>query len=144
MPLLWIGNTLASLSLSGNSPLVILLFMSADMLNDSMLATDFIILGPIPSNPIDSNRVPIQRVCQVFEFLVNYKLIRDWILISGTFHSLYPCTIHPLVSKYRKFVRVGKWTLFLWEKSKKSILRTSWRKHILRHLPVPISIQPQE
>ena len=37
------GNTLASLSLSR---------IRAAMLNDNMLAADFIILGPIPSNPI--------------------------------------------------------------------------------------------
>ena len=46
------GNTLANLSLSGNFPVVLLLFIRAAMLNDNMLATDFIILGPIPSNPI--------------------------------------------------------------------------------------------
>ena len=46
------GNTLANLSLSGNFPVVLLLFIRAAMLNDNMLAMDFIILGPIPSNPI--------------------------------------------------------------------------------------------
>ena len=52
LSLLWMGNTLANLSLSGNFPVVLLLFIRAAMLNDNMLATDFIILGPIPSNPI--------------------------------------------------------------------------------------------
>ena len=46
------GNTLANLSLSENFPVAILLFIRAAMLNDNMLATDFSILGPIPSNPI--------------------------------------------------------------------------------------------
>ena len=52
LPLLRIGNTLASLSLSGNFPVALLLFIRAAMLNDNMLATDFIILGQIPSNQI--------------------------------------------------------------------------------------------
>ena len=46
------GNTLASLSLSWNFPVALLLFIRAAMLNDNMLATDFIILGQIPSNQI--------------------------------------------------------------------------------------------
>ena len=46
------GNTLASLSFLGNFPVATLLFIRAAMLNDNMLATDFIILGPISSNPI--------------------------------------------------------------------------------------------
>ena len=46
------GNTLANFSLSGNFPVVLLLFIRAARLNDNMLATDFIILGPIPSSPI--------------------------------------------------------------------------------------------
>ena len=46
------GNTLANLSLSGNFLVVLLLFIRAAMLNDNMLTTDFIILGPILSNPI--------------------------------------------------------------------------------------------
>ena len=46
------GNTLASFSLSGNFLVTILLFIRAAMLNDNRLATDFIILGPIPSDPI--------------------------------------------------------------------------------------------
>ena len=46
------GNTLASFSLSGNFLVAIPLFIRAAMLNDNRLATDFIILSPIPSNPI--------------------------------------------------------------------------------------------
>ena len=52
LPLLCMGNTLASLSLSENFPVAKLLFIRAAMLNDNRLATYFIILGPIPSNPI--------------------------------------------------------------------------------------------
>ena len=43
---------ITSFSLSGNFPVAILLFIRAAMLNDNRLSTDFIILGPIPSNPI--------------------------------------------------------------------------------------------
>ena len=46
------GTTLASLSLSGNFPVAKLLFIRASMLNDNRLATNFIIVGPIPSIPI--------------------------------------------------------------------------------------------
>ena len=39
--------------------------------------------------------------------------------MGDTFLLLYPCTSHPLVSKHRKFVIVGKCNLFYGKKSEK-------------------------
>lgn len=52
LPLLQIGNTFASFSLSGSFAVTMLLFMRTAILVGNKLATDFNILGPVPSNPI--------------------------------------------------------------------------------------------